>query len=453
MLQHIICIKIPKNINFSLYQHAKGNVYLQGYLMHDIGQVQTSLSWFDRALAIQPNTDAFWFSRGTACQALGRLDEAIANYREAIRCNPDYTEAYRAISVTKEFTDPADPDLASIEAILTGRAISQEDRMRFQFVLAKIYEDLGDYDRAFHYCCLANAAKRSTFDYSVVPERARFESLKQCLTRSYIEQRKGTGSRDEEQIPIFIIGMPRSGTTLAEQILASHPDVHGAGEISALQDVLNRTAGLRQPDFADRLVRLENKDLIEMADVYQKQARRNCEGQHFVTDKMTDNYLYVGLIYLMFPQARVIHCRRDPLDTCLSCYKRLFGSDIKYAYDLRELGQAYCLYRDYMNYWQALLPGFIYDVQYESLVADQEQQSRRLLEFCGLPWDDRCLSFYETERVVKTSSFAQVRKPIYRSSVHLWKYYEGHLQPLLDELGRCGVGPDDVARDETPTAG
>ena len=233
--------------------------------------------------------------------------------------------------------------------------------------------------------------------------------------------------------------MPRSGTTLTEQILASHPQVHGAGELSALSDVLS---DFHAVDDLAKLAALDASELDGLARRYRQLAHESVPtDRRYVVDKMPHNFRYIGFIRLLFPQAKVIHCLRDPVDTCLSCYKRYFaGGGVRFAYDLTELGRYYCLYLNLMHHWHSVLPGYVYDLRYEDLIADQEGQSRRLLEFCGLPWDERCLTFYDSNRLVTTNSYHQVRQPIYRSSVQLWRRFEDHLAPLLDELRQCRNG-------------
>jgi hypothetical protein len=225
--------------------------------------------------------------------------------------------------------------------------------------------------------------------------------------------------------------MPRSGTSLVEQILSSHPDVYGCGELNDIAVIVRGGA----PVFsADYLQSLTGAQITQFAQSYAERIRRYSAGAPRVTDKQPLNFQYLGLIRLMFPHARVIHCRRDPLDTCLAIYQQNFTVTHKFAFDLVELGKYYRAYSELMEHWQRVLPGYIYENRYEDLVADQEEGTRRLLEFCDLSWDDACLKFYETDRPVSTASLVQVRKPVYRSSVDKWRHYERHLEPLKQAL-------------------
>ncbi len=234
--------------------------------------------------------------------------------------------------------------------------------------------------------------------------------------------------------------MPRSGTTLVEQILASHPDVYGGGELGDLKRIITSYFGMEDDTgFADKIRQTESEYFIGAGDEYVTSVRNHFNTDKFITDKMPGNFKFIGMIRLMLPNAKVIHCRRDPLDTCLSIFKNYFSKSHYYAYDLTELGKYYNLYRDLMKHWHSVLPDFIYDIQYEDVVADQEKQSRALLEHCGLEWDDACLEFHRTDRPVMTASASQVRRPIYKDSVQSWKRYENWLAPLLDVLANRRV--------------
>jgi len=248
------------------------------------------------------------------------------------------------------------------------------------------------------------------------------------------DDRHAVGSSDET--PIFILGMPRSGTTLIEQILASHPEIHGGGERYDLQR--NIEAGFGKIGDAAFAVNINqaSPDQFSMAgDNYVRGVRDRFIGGRYITDKMPNNFQLIGMIHLMLPNAKIIHCCRDPLDTCLSIFKNLFTADGHYyAYDLTELGRYYGLYGDLMNHWRDMLPGVIHDIHYEDLVMDQESETRALIEFFGLDWDDSCLEFQKTARPVHTTSSVQVRKPIYNDSIQSWKRYENRLSPLREAL-------------------
>ena len=246
------------------------------------------------------------------------------------------------------------------------------------------------------------------------------------------------GHGDPSEAPVFIIGMPRSGTTLVEQILASHHMVHGAGELTLIKSMTDQIVGSdRMPiGFPVLITATAPRDLPQLARYYLDRVSVLGAGKARIVDKMPSNFFYAGFIRLLFPNARIIHCRRNPVDTCLSCYSKLFEGEQHFSYDLSELGLFYKNYRRLTDYWKTVLPADSYtDVVYEEVVADLEGQARRLVEFCGLEWDEACLSFHKLERPIKTASVMQVRKPIYKASVGRWKKYRKYLGPLLESLG------------------
>jgi len=271
--------------------------------------------------------------------------------------------------------------------------------------------------------------RRQSYHYDVTQDVTFLQCLEEYFTLDFFRQRSDFGVHDDT--PIFIIGMPRSGSTLVEQVLSSHPDVYGAGEIRDFGYVVLEN---NETLLLDKIGALANNDICRLAQEYLRRMDEYSAGAPRVTNKMLVNFLWIGMIRLMFPDARIIHCVRDPVDTCLSIFKKNFSSIEKYAHDLVELGRYYRAYTKLMAHWHQVLPGYIYDIHYEDLVTNQLEQSQRLLEFCGLPWNDACLSFYDSVRPVKTASAVQVRQPLYQSSVQKWRKYERHLGPLQRTL-------------------
>ena len=261
------------------------------------------------------------------------------------------------------------------------------------------------------------------------------DGLIAVCTPGYFERVRSFGV--DSDVPVFVVGMPRSGTTLAEQILASHPCACGAGELHDIgQIVIKLAEGLGGPEqYPNSLGRLDPAPVRALAEAYLDQLRQRCGEAARVVDKMPLNYQHLGVIAALFPRARVVHCRRDPIDTCLSCYFQDFARPLPFGPDLAHLGHHYREYERLMAHYTRVLPLPLFELRYEELTADQEAVSRRLLDFCGLDWDDRCLRFHETARTVNTSNALQVRQPLYRSSVGRWKRYEAHLAPLLEALG------------------
>jgi hypothetical protein len=317
--------------------------------------------------------------------------------------------------------------------------LSPDDQLRLEQVLAWTFDRAGDYEQSFTHCRHAREVrKKLDRQRGIVFDRAEhrrlIDRISHVFSTGWFERVRSFGN--ESELPIFIVGMMRSGTTLAEQILASHPAVHGAGELHDMERLVTSMPGMlaTTDEYPECAARIDAPTMAALAEDCLRTLRRLGGDALRVVDKMPFNYLRVGLIAALFPRARIIHCRRDPLDTCLSCYFQDFSGIHAFTLDLADLG---CYYREYerlMAHWQAVLPARVFNLAYEDLTADLEGMSRRLLDFCGLPWDDRCLRFNESRRIVRTSSALQVRQPVYRSSVGKWKRYEAQLGPLIAAL-------------------
>jgi hypothetical protein len=322
-----------------------------------------------------------------------------------------------------------------------AESLSRNERMQLDFGLGKAYADVRDYPRSFAHLLAGNARKRAVTAYDEAATFALFDRIEEVFTPALIAAKAGAG--EPAAAPIFVMGMPRSGTTLVEQIIASHPVVHGAGELHAFNDAVNELSaadGGTMP-FPDGVPALDGGDLRQIGARYVAAlralaARDETASRERITDKMPSNYYFAGLIHLALPNATIIHCMRDPVDTCVSCFSKLFSGEQNHTYDLAELGRYYRRYQQLMAHWSRALPaGRILDVRYEDVVADLDGQARRIIAHCGLPWDDACLSFHKTERPVRTASVTQVRQPIYSSAIGRWRVYEAQLGPLLDALG------------------
>jgi Sulfotransferase family len=361
-------------------------------------------------------------------RTLGRLDEARREIEQAIALAPRKAEFYRSLAEIKHFTKD-DPQLAMLEALAGDMGgLSDDERTHLHFALGKIYGDLGQHERGFAHLLKGNALKRRQIVYDEETILARFDSARALFTAEVMRERAGQG--DPSTLPVFILGMPRSGTTLVEQMIASHPEVHGAGELS---DFDRSVAALAGPagvpaDIGGAELRRVGSEYVARIRALDPRAQR-------ITDKMPANFRFAGLIHLALPNARIIHLRRDPVDTCLSCFSILFGGDQPFTYDLGELGRYYRAYQRLMEHWRAVLPpGAMLEVQYEALVADFATEARRIIAYCGLGWDEACLDFHATRRPVHTASSVQVRQPIYRSSVGRHRPSAETLRPLLDAL-------------------
>lgn len=355
---------------------------------------------------------------------------AIAMLTEVVSGDPQNIMAWGQLADIKKFS-AGDPDLEALKKLYAEKSaeLGLFARMALCFALGKAFLDVGDGDNAFGYLGEGNRLKRETFDYDGAQTRQWLQSLSGRFSREWINDRAGMG--DPSDMPVFVVGMPRSGTTLIEQILGAHPDIYPAGELRHISSLVeNKDQVTRQGGHA------ETQDLAAMAAQYLAKVTPLAEGRSHIVDKMPANFIHLGWIHAMFPNARIIHCRRDPVDTCLSCYSKLFGAEQSFTYDLAELGQFYLGYRDLMAHWRDVLPAnrFI-EVDYEAVVANCETEARRLIDSIGVPWDEACLAFHQSSRPVRTASVNQVREPLYTSSVGRWRPYAKHLMPLLDALG------------------
>jgi tetratricopeptide (TPR) repeat protein len=414
-------------------------VNLMGRVAFERGDLQSALTHYRRALALKPDLADAHNNMGNVLKELGKLSEAQEAYFEALRLDPNVTGVYVNLADSMKFT-PGDPYLLAMENLAAKtEGLSKTDRMQLDFALSKAYADLRDYRASFTHLLSGNAAKRATISYDEASALELFDRIERAFTPEFIAAASGGG--DASSLPIFVIGMPRSGTTLIEQIIASHPLVHGAGELKNLNDVVLTVHGaegrtIPYPEFMPLLGREGLKKIgtryVASLRPLLPEAAQNCQR---VTDKMPSNYYFAGLIHLALPNAKIIHTVRDPVDTCVSCFSKLFAAEQNHTYDLGELGRYHKRYQRLMDHWRRVLPaGRILDVRYEDVVADVESQARRIIAHCGLPWDYRCLAFHETDRPIRTASATQVRQPIYTTAIGRWRLYEEHLQPLLSAL-------------------
>jgi tetratricopeptide (TPR) repeat protein len=413
------------------YAEAHNNL---GNVLRLMGRGEEAPACYQRALALRPDYVDAHYNFANGLKELGRFDEAAAAFRRTILLDPKRAGAYLDL-VEFETLGPEDPELAAMEALAADkRALGGNERLALHFALGRAYGDLGRPDDAFRHLLIGNALKRREIRYDEAATRAHFARIKQVFTAELLQRMAGSG--DPSPAPLFILGMPRSGTTLVEQILASHPKVFGAGEL----DDLGRLASTLP--YPQGLPGAGAEQLRQLGARYVERVAARAGGAPWITDKMPSNFSYVGLIRLMLPNARIIHTRRHPVDTCLSCFSQLFvGTGQAFSYELGELGRYWCEYDSLMAHWRQVLPdGAMIEIDYADLVTDLETQARRLLAFCGIEWDDACLAFHRTKRPVLTASVAQVRRPVYRSSVGKWRAYERHLDPLLAALPPDPVG-------------
>jgi len=381
---------------------------------------------YERALALKPDYANAHNNLGNVLKEQGKFGEATAHYGRAIALQPDYAEAHLNRSDIK-FFERVDADLAVLEA-LAHSDLPADKAMYIHFGLAKALDDARDYARAFDHLLQGNTLKRRQVDYQETQALELFARIRTVFDNSLLDRNQSMGC--PSSAPVFVLGMARSGSTLVEQILAGHPQIHAAGELTILEKMEHR-------GFPESVANLDGPALRALGEAYISRLPNVASDIIRIVDKLPGNFLRIGLIRLILPNARIIHTMRDPIDTCLSCYSKLFTSGLSFTYDLAELGRYYRGYSELMAHWRSVLPpGVMLDVSYENVVDDLEGQARRLIHFCGLPWDDRCIAFHRTGRPVRTASAVQVRQPLFRSSLERWRNYEAWLSPLLDELGR-----------------
>jgi tetratricopeptide (TPR) repeat protein len=399
-----------------------------------IGDMEKSTAAYSRSVALKPGLPGIHLSYAHSLKSLGRQSESLRQYREAIALKPDFGEAYWSMANLKVFRfEPA--EVAAMEAQLRRQDLTESAAVHFRFALGKACEDAGDYDRAWEHYHAGNQRQRPLVSFDPVGFEDRHADIARVFSRELFERYQGQGF--ESDAPIFIVGLPRSGSTLIEQILAGHSQVEGTLELSTLGEIALSTGRYRREDgdYPGSIERLRGRDFRAYGQQYIEETRihrMTCKPRF--TDKLPNNFTHVGFAHLILPNARIINARRHPLDSCLGCYKQLFGKGQNFTYDMHELGLYYRQYHETMQHWHRVLPGKVLDVHYEDTVGDFEAQVRRILEHCGLPFEEACLRFHETERAVRTASSEQVRQPLYTRALGTWRRYEKHLGPWQEEL-------------------
>ncbi len=407
--------------------------YLHASMLALTRRYDESVAAYHESIRLRPDNPGAWIGLGHLLKTLGRQQEGIDAYREALKLRPEFGEVYWSLANLKTFRFTQE-EIATMERCAADATLDEDALVHFRFALAKSREDEGRHEEAFSLYEEANSTQRMRVAFDPVDTQSQHERIRAVFTPDFLAARRATG-RENEPVPIFIVGLPRSGSTLLEQILASHPLVEGTAELPdiarAISEITRRHPEQRYPQA---LARLSDAEIAGLGRDYLERTRRHRSGKPFFTDKMPNNFAAVGLIRLMLPQARIIDARRHPLDSCLGCYRQHFAQGQSFTYDLEELADFYLEYRRMMAHWSEVLPGQVLEIRYEDMVRDQEAQTRRLLEFCGLPWDERCLRFHETERAVRTASSEQVRLPLYDSALGRWRTYGEQLAPLIDIL-------------------
>ena len=417
----------PNNPNYRL---------LKGSFLVRKGDHEPALKLYEEFLRNYPRQSGAHMNYGHTLKTVGRLDESISEYRTAIALRPQTGEAYFSLANLKTFRF-TDEDIAAMQAQIDEEGGDPDDQSHLLFALGKAMEDRKQYDESFDYYARGNALRSQHHRYN--PKINVFDTVRQIKTldAAFFEERKGWGSDAPD--PIFIVGLPRAGSTLLEQILASHSQVEGTSE---LPDIIAISRRLGKPsrknpasDYPEVLKTLTADDARKLGEGYIESTRVQRHGPPFFIDKMPNNFKHIGLIHLMLPNAKIIDARRHPMAAGFSCFKQLFAHGQTYTYKLEDVAHYYRDYVALMDHWDQVLPNRVHRVRYENMVADSEKEIRKLLDYCGLEFEEQCLRFYETERAIRTPSAEQVRQPVYKEGLDQWRNYEAHLDPLKKALG------------------
>jgi Flp pilus assembly protein TadD len=386
---------------------------------------------FNSILEIDPGSAEAHINLADQSYRLGEKLDAEHHVRQALGMDPDNADAYYLLMKLKTVTDPKDKDLTRVITLLGDASLDDEKRVQLNFSASLAFQDLGEDVAAFRHLKAGNDTKCSIASFDMAKERSRFKAIKKIFNVALKERMQGVGLTSKK--PIFIVGMPRSGTSLSEQILSSHSAVYGAGELKSLGYQIEQISSA-DATYPEGIGEWSQEQFAAVAGAYLEDISIKGDDAERVTDKLPANFLYIGMIRLALPDAKIIHCTRDAMDTCFSCYQQNFSTGQLFSNDLTDLGNYYRLYQDLMSHWNTLFPSDIYELSYEKTVEDPEASIRDLLEFCELKWQDNCLSFHANKRQVQTASALQVRQPIYKSSLKAWKRHEIELAPLVKAL-------------------
>lgn len=410
---------------------------LKGSILIRIGNQHEAIKIFEKVLKDYPNQARAQMSYGHTLKTVGRLDESIAAYRKCIQLSPEVGEAYWSLANLKTFRF-SDEDIENMRKQVTAEGGDANDQAHLAFALGTALESCDEYDEAFKFYRRGNAIR--SVEHKHNPKINALEAVRQvrALDKPFFEQRKGWGCQAPD--PIFIVGLPRAGSTLLEQILASHSQVEGTSELQDIIAISRRLAEKTRQhpagNYPENLLKMTAEQLRELGEGYLESTRIQRSDTPFFIDKMPNNFRHIGLIHLILPNARIIDARRHPMGGCFSGFKQLFASGQTFTYSLEHVGKYYRDYVRLMDHWDAVLPGRVHRVDYEDMVADTETQIRKLLDYCKLEFETQCLRFYETDRAVRTPSSEQVRQPIYKQGLEQWRNFEAHLDPLKQALGQ-----------------
>lgn len=398
-----------------------------GIALRQLGRTDEAIATFERALEIASSNANAHMNLAMTLKETGRLDDAVGHFQQVLAINPGLAQAHFHLAHMRNHVS-TDAELGAMKSLYNQPETDTDRKILLAFGLGSALEKRAEYEEAFRFFHAGHRLRKQSAPFDLARSARYFASLKQVFDANSLARNRTAGPANE--LPVFIIGMPRSGTTLAEQILASHPDVEGAGELSYLEDIVQQVVKKSGKPFLDAWKIMDAREVHDLGADYLQKLRAHSATSRRITDTTPMNFRYVGLVASILPGARFVHCVRNPMDTCMSIFQQPLSETHAYANDLADLGGFYRLYRELMAHWHSVLPGRIYDLCYEDLVTDSETEIRKLLDYCDLQFHEDCLSFHKTDRSVRTPSDSQVRQPIYTGSIGRWKRYEAQLAPL-----------------------
>jgi len=411
------------------------------------GKTLESVGHYEKSIDLNPKQVGALVGLGHVLKTLGNYDQGIEAYQRARDLKPNFGEIYFSLSNLKTYRF-SDEDIEDMLRRVDQEGLSLDSEVHFSFTLGKAFEDRKEFDRAFEYYHRGNSKHRGTIAYDPVQTAITHQKIRDTFDEDLLRELGGKGVGEKRPDPIFILGLPRSGSTLLEQILASHSLVDGTSELPDLGRISNMVTDREKGrQYPEGIKDMEPSEITALGLEYLNRTKRHREGAPYFTDKMPNNFAHIGLILATMPNAKIIDARRHPLDSCVGCYKQHFARGQTFTYDLFELAEFYLEYDQMMSHWQKVAPGRVLRVQYEDVVNELEEQVRRILDYCKLPFEEDCVDFHQTKRAVRTASSEQVRQPIYAGSIGTWKRFENHIAPLIEGLdpllARTGKEPSE----------
>ena len=403
-----------------------------GNVLKDLCKLDEAKIYYQKCIKINPNYIEAYIGLGKIFLDLNKLDKSAAVFKQALKLKPENGELHRRLSQVVKY-EQTSSHVKDMEKIISSGDVTHIQQMHLSFALGKAYEDMKSYDKAFLHWKKGNFLKRKQIKYSTKYQARLVKTIKENFTNDLFEKFKNYGNRDNTLI--FIVGMPRSGTTLVQQIISSHPKVFGVGESNQFSNKINECFFKENGFLKENLYNFDPINFSKIGEEYIKNIRQLSTDTKHILVKDLLNFTWLGFIKLIFPNAKIVHCVRNPMDTCVSLFKNYFVGGVDFSYDLIEMGEYYNLYRDIMLFWNNILPNYYVNIFYEELINDPKKQIEKLLNVCNLEWNESCMQFYNNKHFMSTGSNSiNIHQPIYKTSMQYWKRYEKQLQPLLEIL-------------------